>query len=188
MIIIVFMNYKDKDGGKIVVYTTSMGVVRSTYAKCQTVKKILRTLMVKFEERDVFMSHVHQQEIRDRMQTDEIDVPQLFVDGQYIGNADQVERLNEMGELRQMLKPFKCMDSTITCQVCGGYNMLPCPSCGGSKKSVHRNHFTAEFIALKCMNCDEVGLVKCFNCTAFKLSDAKAFIVSFSTSFQTFDR
>lgn len=78
-------NYKDKDGGKIVVYLTSMGVVRSTYAKCQTVKKILKTLMVKFEERDVFMSHVHQQEIRDRMQSDEIDVPQLFVDGQYIG-------------------------------------------------------------------------------------------------------
>lgn len=41
--------------------------------------------MVKFEERDVFMSHVHQQEIRDRMQKDEIDVPQVFVDGQYIG-------------------------------------------------------------------------------------------------------
>lgn len=41
--------------------------------------------MVRFEERDVFMSHVHQQEIRDRMQMDKIDVPQLFVDGQYIG-------------------------------------------------------------------------------------------------------
>ena len=41
--------------------------------------------MVKFEERDVFMSHVHQQEIRERMQSDGIDIPQLFVDGQYIG-------------------------------------------------------------------------------------------------------
>lgn len=124
-------------------------------------------------------------------------------------NADQVERLNEMGELRKMLKSFKvtessvwlqfwwfiiliiyfffsfvfslhtiiltssliivefhqCIDSVKTCLVCGGYNMLPCPSCGGSKKSVHRNHFTAEFIALKCMNCDEVGLVRCYNCS-----------------------
>lgn len=97
-------NYKDKDGGKIVLYTTSMGIVRSTYTKCQTVKKILNTLMVKYEERDVFMStvsddsisqrawitlicqlQVHQQEIRERMESDEIDVPQLFVDGQYIG-------------------------------------------------------------------------------------------------------
>lgn len=66
-------------------YTTSMGIVRSTYGKCQTVKQILRTLMVKFEERDVFMSYAHQQDIRDRMQNDFIDVPQLFVDGQYIG-------------------------------------------------------------------------------------------------------
>ena len=66
-------------------YTTSMGVVRSTYAKCQAMKQILRTLMVKFEERDVFMCFNHQKEIRERMQSDDIDVPQLFVDGHYIG-------------------------------------------------------------------------------------------------------
>ncbi|KAG5666308.1 hypothetical protein PVAND_017859 [Polypedilum vanderplanki] len=157
-------NFKEKDGGKIVLYTTSMGIVRSTYAKCKSVKQILRTLMVKFEERDVFMSINYQQEIRDRMQTDDIDVPQLFVDGHYIGNADQVERLNETGELRVMLKSYKSLDSLVTCNICQGYKMLPCPSCCGSKKSIHRNNFTAEFIALKCVNCDEVGLVKCYNC------------------------
>ncbi|KAL7028628.1 hypothetical protein ACKWTF_005932 [Chironomus riparius] len=157
-------NFKEKDGGKIVLYTTSMGVVRTTYAKCQAMKQILRTLMVKFEERDVFMCFNHQKEIRERMQSDDIDVPQLFVDGHYIGNADQVERLNETGELRMMLKPFKSRDSLALCNMCGGYKMMPCTSCGGSKKSIHRNHFTAEFVALKCMNCDEVGLVKCYNC------------------------
>ena len=41
--------------------------------------------MVKFEERDVFMSCSHQQDIRERMQSDDIDVPQLFVDGHYVG-------------------------------------------------------------------------------------------------------
>jgi glutaredoxin domain-containing cysteine-rich protein 1 len=81
-------NFKEKDGGKIVLYTTSMGIVRSTYAKCQAVKQILRTLMVKFEERDVFMSFNHQQEIKERMQSDDIDVPQLFVDGQYVGVSE----------------------------------------------------------------------------------------------------
>ena len=45
--------------------------------------------MVKYEERDVFMSNFHQQEIRDRMESDEIDVPQLFVDGQYIGVSER---------------------------------------------------------------------------------------------------
>lgn len=62
-----------------------MGIVRDTYAKCSNVKQILRTLLVKFEERDVFMSTEFQQEIKDRMQSEEIKVPQLFVDGQYIG-------------------------------------------------------------------------------------------------------
>lgn len=62
-----------------------MGIVRETYAKCANVKQILRTLLVKFEERDIFMSSEYQQEIKDRMQSIEIQVPQLFVDGQHIG-------------------------------------------------------------------------------------------------------
>lgn len=78
-------NYKEKDSGKVVVYSTTMGIVRDTYAKCSNVKQILQTLLVKYEERDVFMSTEFQQEIKDRMQSEEIKVPQLFVDGQYIG-------------------------------------------------------------------------------------------------------
>lgn len=78
-------NYKEKDAGKVVLYTTSMGIIRQTYAKCANIKQILRTLLVKFEERDVFMSTECQQEIKDRMQSNEIKVPQLFVDGQHIG-------------------------------------------------------------------------------------------------------
>ncbi|KAI8033708.1 hypothetical protein M5D96_013531 [Drosophila gunungcola] len=145
-------------------YTTSMGIIRKTYAKCANVKQILRTLLIKFEERDIFMSVEYQQEMRERMHDETIRVPQLFVEGQHIGDADTVERLNESGELRQLLKPYKSIATAYTCQTCGGYRLLPCPSCSGSKKSVHRNHFTAEFVALKCMNCDEVGLVKCPNC------------------------
>ncbi|XP_037726819.1 glutaredoxin domain-containing cysteine-rich protein CG12206 [Drosophila subpulchrella] len=157
-------NYMEKDLGKVVLYTTSMGIIRETYAKCANVKQILRTLLIKFEERDVFMSVEYQQEMRERMHDETIRVPQLFVEGQHIGDADVVERLNESGELRQLLKPYKSIATAYTCQTCGGYRLLPCPSCSGSKKSVHRNHFTAEFVALKCMNCDEVGLVKCPNC------------------------
>lgn len=56
------------------------------------------------------------------------------------------------------------MDVCTTCKSCGGFRLLPCPVCNGSKKSVHRNDFTTEFVALKCMNCDEVGLVKCSFC------------------------
>ncbi|CAH0591393.1 unnamed protein product [Chrysodeixis includens] len=157
-------SYKEKDAGKVVLYTTTMGIVRSTYQRCVLVKKILRNLLVKYEERDVFMSIEYQDEIRDRMRSDQILVPQLFVDGQHIGDADTVEKLNECGDLRKMLKPYKSPDACNTCQMCGGFRLLPCRICNGSKKSLHRNHFTAEFVALKCMNCDEVGLVRCEAC------------------------
>ncbi|XP_059056884.1 glutaredoxin domain-containing cysteine-rich protein CG31559-like [Achroia grisella] len=158
-------SYKEKDAGKVVIYTTTMGIVRSTYQRCVLVKKILRNLLVKYEERDVFMSTEYQDEIMDRMKSDQILVPQLFVDGYHIGDADTVEKLNECGELRKMLKPYKSPDACNTCQVCGGFRLLPCRICNGSKKSLHRNHFTAEFVALKCMNCDEVGLVRCEACS-----------------------
>lgn len=62
-----------------------MGIVRQTYAKCANVKQILRTLLVKFEERDVFMSIEYQQEVRDRMQSEDILIPQLYVDGHHVG-------------------------------------------------------------------------------------------------------
>lgn len=69
----------------MVLYTTSMGIVRQTYAKCANVKQILRTLLVKFEERDVFMSIDYQQEVRERMQSEDMLVPQLYVDGHHVG-------------------------------------------------------------------------------------------------------
>uniref|UniRef100_A0A1Y1LE31 Glutaredoxin domain-containing protein n=1 Tax=Photinus pyralis TaxID=7054 RepID=A0A1Y1LE31_PHOPY len=156
--------YKEKDAGKLVVYTTTMGIVRETYNNCMKVKQILRTLLLKYEERDVFMSNECRAEIRDRMSCEHVLVPQVFADGQHIGDVETIERLNETGELRRILKCYKSMDACTTCKVCGGYRLLPCPVCNGSKKSLHRNHFTTEFVALKCMNCDEVGLVRCTSC------------------------
>lgn len=158
-------SYKEKDAGKVVVYTTSMGIIRETYQACMKVKQILRTLLIKFEERDVFMSTEYQNEIKDRMRCEHILIPQVYVDGQHCGDAETIERLNESGELRKILKVYKNPDVCTTCQTCGGYRLLPCTICNGSKKSVHRNHFTAEFVALKCMTCDENGLVKCNTCS-----------------------
>lgn len=106
-------NYKERDAGKVVLYTTSMGVVRSTYTKCQTVKKILNTLMIKFEERDVFMSTVHQQEIRERMEGDEIDVPQLFIDGQYIGVSSIQRSFLQFHKSRKLLGE-NCKNAELT--------------------------------------------------------------------------
>jgi hypothetical protein len=51
-----------------------------------------------------------------------------------------------------------------SCDKCGGYRFMPCLICHGSKKSLHRNDFTEEFCALRCMQCDENGLMRCDMC------------------------
>jgi glutaredoxin len=62
-----------------------MGIIRETYHRCLKVRQILKTHLVKFEEKDVFMSREVQKEIRERMKMDEIVVPQVFVEGLHIG-------------------------------------------------------------------------------------------------------
>lgn len=81
----VFQTWQEKEAGKVVLYTTTMGIVRDTYQRCLQVRQILRTHLVKFVERDVFMSREVQKEIRERLGGDMISVPQLFVEGNLIG-------------------------------------------------------------------------------------------------------
>jgi len=83
--IVLFQTWQEKEAGKVVLYTTTMGIVRDTYQRCLQVRQILRTHLVKYVERDVFMSREVQKEIRERLGGDEISVPQLFVEGNLIG-------------------------------------------------------------------------------------------------------
>lgn len=78
-------NYDQEEVGRIVFYTTSMGIVRTTFERCRKVRKILETLMVKFEERDVFMNKGFQQEVRERLGLTRVIVPQVFVEGRHLG-------------------------------------------------------------------------------------------------------
>lgn len=157
-------SYGEREQGKVVVYTTSMGVVRQTYQRCLQVQRILGTLLVAYEERDVSMNRQIQLELMERMNKRQIVVPQVFVEGQYLGDADLIEKLNEAGDLRQILRRYKRIGQETICDSCGGFRYLPCPVCNGSKKSIHRNHFTTEFVALKCINCNEAGLIRCNVC------------------------
>lgn len=59
---------------------------------------------------------------------------------------------------------FQKIDVKSSCEKCGGYRYMPCNFCHGSKKSLRRNHFTDEFCALRCMQCDENGLLRCDLC------------------------
>uniref|UniRef100_A0A8W8L260 Glutaredoxin n=1 Tax=Magallana gigas TaxID=29159 RepID=A0A8W8L260_MAGGI len=77
---------------------------------------------------------------------------------------ENLERLNESGELRHILANFTKIDVKSSCEKCGGYRYMPCNFCHGSKKSLRRNNFTDEFCALRCMQCDENGLLRCDLC------------------------
>ncbi|XP_076352531.1 uncharacterized protein LOC143247861 [Tachypleus tridentatus] len=158
-------NYAQEEAGRVVLYTTTMGIIRKTFEECRRVRNILQTLLVKFEERDVFMNRTHQRELLERLGTNTVQVPQIFVGGSWFANAEIMERLNESGDLRQFLRPYKRMSVGGVCQQCGGFRYLPCPLCGGSKKSAnHRHHFNIGYVALRCMNCDESGLIRCEHC------------------------
>lgn len=77
--------YVEKEKGKVVLYTTSLGIVRETSTNCMKMKQILWTNMVKYDEADLFRDTELQTELKDRIDSEVITLPQLFVDGQYIG-------------------------------------------------------------------------------------------------------
>jgi len=160
-------NYIATEGGLCVVFVTSLGVVRETRTRCSSVRKILRNLCVRVSERDVLMSREHYLDLRDRLGisdlSTQIDLPQVFLNGQLLGDAALMERINESGELRKLVKPLQDpVGVQNVCGKCGGFGMFPCPSCDGSKKSGWRS--THNTIILRCTHCDEGGLVRCDQC------------------------
>ena len=48
--------YAENERGRVVVYVTSLGVVREMLANCIKVRQIMRNLLVKIVEKDIFMS------------------------------------------------------------------------------------------------------------------------------------
>lgn len=157
-------NYLQSEKGRIVVYMTSMRIVRRTHERCRTVQKILQAHLVRYEEKDLFMSKDNQKELMERLGQKDIIIPQIFADGLNIGSAETLEMMNETGELKEILKKFEKININSYCKKCGGYQYVPCSVCHGSKRSIHRNNFTEEFAELRCVYCDENGLLKCDNC------------------------
>lgn len=77
--------WQEKEADKIVIYTTTMGIVRETATRCQKVRHILRTHMAKYVEKDSFMSREIQAEIKERTGWNVISLPLVFINGQYFG-------------------------------------------------------------------------------------------------------
>ncbi|PIM97664.1 Glutaredoxin-related protein [Handroanthus impetiginosus] len=146
----------------IVVYFTSLRVVRSTFEDCKAVRLILRAFRVPIDERDLSMDSRFTDELQRILGLSEkakLTLPKVFIGGRYIGGAEEVQRLHESGELKKYVEGLPAADFG-TCETCGGYRYILCVECSGSHKC-----YTEKAGFRSCTSCNENGLVECPSCS-----------------------
>ncbi|CAI9107033.1 OLC1v1006300C1 [Oldenlandia corymbosa var. corymbosa] len=147
---------------RVVVYFTSLRVVRSTFEDCNAVRSILRGLRVLVDERDVSMDSRFTgelQKILGKHEKSKLTLPRVFIGGRYIGGAEEIRRLNEIGELKKYVEGLAAAPPG-TCEVCGGYRFILCDNCSGSHK-----YYSEKGGFKSCTTCNENGLIRCPSCS-----------------------
>ncbi|XP_006646759.1 uncharacterized protein At3g28850-like [Oryza brachyantha] len=175
-------------GVVVVLYTTTLRGVRSTFEACNAVRATLESHGVAFRERDISMDRGFREELRHRisisMSTTGHDglcplVPRLFVRGKHVGGAAEVARLQEEGKLAALLEGLP--RARPGCDGCGGMRFLPCFDCNGSRKlrfslptpaapagagSKNSKRLSGGgVVVVRCGECNENGLVLCPICS-----------------------
>ncbi|XP_009578753.1 PREDICTED: glutaredoxin domain-containing cysteine-rich protein 1-like, partial [Fulmarus glacialis] len=91
--------------GRIVIYTTSLRVVRTTFERCELVRKIFQNHRVKFEEKNIALNSDYGKELDERCRRvcEVPSLPVVFIDGHYLGGAEKILLMNESGELQDLL-------------------------------------------------------------------------------------
>ncbi|KAF8010606.1 hypothetical protein BT93_J1293 [Corymbia citriodora subsp. variegata] len=153
------------DGNRIVVYFTSLRVVRSTFEDCKAVRSILRGFRVRIDERDLSMDSGFMAELQgilggDGGQKGKLALPRVFIGGRYVGGAEEIRQLHEIGELKKLVEGVPAAEPGV-CDACGGYRFVLCGECDGSHKL-----YTEKSGFRSCTACNENGLVKCSSCTS----------------------
>ncbi|KAI3434284.1 Glutaredoxin domain-containing protein [Psidium guajava] len=152
------------DGNRIVVYFTSLRVVRPTFEDCKAVRSILRGFRVRIDERDLSMDSGFLAELQGILgEPGKPALPRVFIGGRYVGGAEEIRQLHEIGELKKLVEGVPAAEPGV-CDACGGYRFVLCGECNGSHKLyAEKGGFRS------CTACNENGLVKCLSCTSAPL-------------------
>ncbi|XP_045799527.1 uncharacterized protein At3g28850-like [Trifolium pratense] len=148
---------------RIVLYFTSLRGIRRTYEDCYAVRMILRGFRVWVDERDVSMDSSYRKELMNVLgekSMKNVTLPQVFIRGNYVGGAEVIKHLCEVGELGKILEGFPKTKAGFVCESCGDVRFMPCGNCSGSKKVFDED----EGLLKRCLECNENGLVRCPNC------------------------
>lgn len=148
---------------RVVVYLTSLRVVRPTFEACKTVQSILTGFRVNVDERDLSMDASFSSELQRIFGVSEetqVALPRVFIGGKYIGGAEELRQLNETGELKKMIAELPEADAGV-CEECGGFKFVVCEECSGSHKCYREKNDGFR----TCNVCNESGLIRCNSCS-----------------------
>ncbi|CAN0888439.1 Uncharacterized protein At5g39865 [Linum grandiflorum] len=146
----------------IVLYFTSLRVVRRTFEDCRTVRSILRGLRVPIDERDLSMDGKYLGEVQEIVgSSGEITLPLVLIGGKCFVGAEEIRELHECGELKKMIAgmPVVAAAASEECGGCGGLRFVVCEECSGSHKI-----FSEKQGFRSCTACNVNGLLRCPDC------------------------
>ncbi|CAN6307849.1 unnamed protein product [Urochloa humidicola] len=186
---------------RAVLYFTSLRGVRATYEDCCLARAILKGYGVRLDERDVSMHRGFRDELRGLLlggggagggkngalakcwaASAAPALPSLFVDGELVGNAEELKRLHEAGELAARLDGCESAAAAGgdagACEACGDVRFVLCGTCSGSCKVYvdDESEQDGEDDASgddgcgggggfrRCTECNENGIVRCPVC------------------------
>ena len=117
---------------------------------------------MKLDERDLSMDAAFVDELQGIIgkKVEMMSLPKVFVNGKYVGGAEEIRRLRESGELKKMILRLPAAEVEV-CGVCGGYRFLVCRHCDGS----HRVYDDKTGFKV-CSRCNENGMIRCSSCTS----------------------
>ncbi|KAF7824708.1 Thioredoxin-like fold containing protein [Senna tora] len=146
---------------RIVLYYTSLRGIRRTFEDCYVVRNIFRGCRVWVDERDISMDSAYRKELQSVLgEKKNVSLPQVFIKGKYMGGAEVIKYLFEVGELAKILEGFPKTKPGLLCNGCGDVRFVPCTNCSGSRKIFDED----DAMLKRCLQCNENGLIRCPDC------------------------